>query len=322
MCQENYNTNKRKFKQLTYKDRVKIETLYNDQHLSYTQIGKILGEHRTTISRDIKLGLVELETSKIIWYNDKTSFSNKYNALDEFRNDYKKYFENKKKILIDFQTKLRNIIDIIYNLHENDTISAGNFKERFNLLLSINYDKAFENKGQFEKIDGIIYRKKTISIDNIDKNDIFKLYNEKNDYLYQVFTSKNIEAICIIELDEITKNENTEIKICQHCGRYFIPNTRKSEIYCTLPNDDGKTCSEKGVKETYNNKIFEDDVLLEYKRAYQRKMTKIYRASDDEKEKLKEDFYNWKKQAREIIKKYKNNEIKSNVALKWLTENK
>lgn len=55
MCQENYNTNKRKFKQLTYKDRVKIETLYNDQHLNYTQIGKILGKHRTTISRDIKL---------------------------------------------------------------------------------------------------------------------------------------------------------------------------------------------------------------------------------------------------------------------------
>ena len=63
MCQKKYNTNKRKFKQLTYKDRVKIETLYNDQHLNYTQIGKILGKHRTTISRDIKLGLVELETS-------------------------------------------------------------------------------------------------------------------------------------------------------------------------------------------------------------------------------------------------------------------
>lgn len=68
MCQENYNTNKRKFKQLTYKDRVKIETLYNDQHLNYTQIGEILGKHRTTISRDIKLGLVELETSYLpVW---------------------------------------------------------------------------------------------------------------------------------------------------------------------------------------------------------------------------------------------------------------
>ena len=30
MCQENYNTNKKEFKQLTYKDRVKIETLYNE----------------------------------------------------------------------------------------------------------------------------------------------------------------------------------------------------------------------------------------------------------------------------------------------------
>lgn len=68
MCQENYNTNKREFKQLTYKERVKIETLYNDQHLNYTQIGEILGKHRTTISRDIKLGLVELETSYLpVW---------------------------------------------------------------------------------------------------------------------------------------------------------------------------------------------------------------------------------------------------------------
>ena len=68
MCQENYNTNKRNFKQLTYKDRVKIETLYNDQHLNYTQIGDILGKNRTTISRDIKLGLIELETSYLpVW---------------------------------------------------------------------------------------------------------------------------------------------------------------------------------------------------------------------------------------------------------------
>lgn len=68
MCQENYNTNKKRFKQLTYKDRVKIETLYNDQHLNYTQIGEILGKHRTTISRDIKIGLVEMETSYLpVW---------------------------------------------------------------------------------------------------------------------------------------------------------------------------------------------------------------------------------------------------------------
>ena len=68
MCQEQYNTNKRSFKQLTYKDRVKIEVLYNDEHLNFTEIGQKLGKDRTTISRDIKRGLVEFETSYLpVW---------------------------------------------------------------------------------------------------------------------------------------------------------------------------------------------------------------------------------------------------------------
>ena len=68
MCQEKYNTNKRKFKQLTYKDRVKIEPLYNELHLTFTEIGKIIGKDRTTISREIKLGLMELETTYLpVW---------------------------------------------------------------------------------------------------------------------------------------------------------------------------------------------------------------------------------------------------------------
>lgn len=66
MCQENYNTNKRNFKQLTYKDRIKIEVLYNDEHLNYTEIGEILGKDRTTISRDIKRGLVKNLTTELI----------------------------------------------------------------------------------------------------------------------------------------------------------------------------------------------------------------------------------------------------------------
>ena len=68
MCQKKYNTNKRNFKQLTYKDRIKIEPLYNDLHLTYTEIGKIIGKDRTTIGREIKLGLVELETTYLpVW---------------------------------------------------------------------------------------------------------------------------------------------------------------------------------------------------------------------------------------------------------------
>lgn len=66
MCQENYNINKRKFKQLTYEDRIKIEPLYNKLHLTYTEIGKIIGKDRTTISRDIKRGLVKNLTTELV----------------------------------------------------------------------------------------------------------------------------------------------------------------------------------------------------------------------------------------------------------------
>lgn len=66
MCQENYNTKQRKFKQLTYQDRIKIEVLYNKQHLNYTEIAKILEKHRTTISREIKNNLVKNLTTELV----------------------------------------------------------------------------------------------------------------------------------------------------------------------------------------------------------------------------------------------------------------
>ena len=66
MCQENYNTKQRKFKQLTYEDRIKIEVLYNKQHLNYTEIANILEKHRSTISREIRKNLVKNLTTQLV----------------------------------------------------------------------------------------------------------------------------------------------------------------------------------------------------------------------------------------------------------------
>lgn len=63
MCQDNYTTDNRKGKHLTYDDRKIIEHLYNIQDKSATEIGEELGSHRTTISREIKKGEVELRNS-------------------------------------------------------------------------------------------------------------------------------------------------------------------------------------------------------------------------------------------------------------------
>lgn len=63
MCQDNYTTDKRKGKHLTYDERKLIEHLYNIQDKSPAEIGDELDRHRTTIKREINKGTVELRNS-------------------------------------------------------------------------------------------------------------------------------------------------------------------------------------------------------------------------------------------------------------------
>jgi len=52
--------NSRSWRQLQYPERIKIEAYYSEGHTA-PKIAKILGRHRTTIEREIKLGLVEID---------------------------------------------------------------------------------------------------------------------------------------------------------------------------------------------------------------------------------------------------------------------
>jgi len=65
MCQDNCNTKEasRKGKHLNYDERKIIEHLYNIQNKSKAEIARELERHRTTISREIKKGKVELRNT-------------------------------------------------------------------------------------------------------------------------------------------------------------------------------------------------------------------------------------------------------------------
>lgn len=60
MCQDKYNIEHEKGEHLSYGNRLVIGHLYNTQDKNYTEIGEELNCHRTTISREIKRGEVEL----------------------------------------------------------------------------------------------------------------------------------------------------------------------------------------------------------------------------------------------------------------------
>ena len=101
---------------------------------------------------------------------------------------------------------------------------------------------------------------------------------------------------------------------------YFIPNSRLDEIYCDYPKENGKTCREQGAMQSFQNRLKEKSAYGEYRKLYQQKFTQVSKNKDDKK--LKKDFENWKKQAKEKIYDYKHNKITEDEIYKWLENSK
>ena len=59
---------------------------------------------------------------------------------------------------------------------------------------------------------------------------------------------------------------------CANCGRYFVPDGRSDQIYCTYPSPQNKekTCREVGAQVTRANKEKTDVVTREYRKVYMR----------------------------------------------------
>ena len=59
---------------------------------------------------------------------------------------------------------------------------------------------------------------------------------------------------------------------CANCGRYFVPDGRSDQIYCTYPSPQNKekTCREIGAQVTRTNKEKNDVVTREYRKVYMR----------------------------------------------------
>ena len=137
-----------------------------------------------------------------------------------------------------------------------------------------------------------------------------------------VYESTSFFALTYIALNDLIQNTKRNIIVCQNCGRYYLQYSGK-EIYCELPNQDGSpTCKSYASRKAYDIKIVEDAAELAYKREYQRRMTKVYRANEVLKPVMKIDFNSWKDKARKQLKLYRENKITADELCKWLEENK
>ena len=254
---------------------------------------------------------------------DKTSRKLKMGYKDEndFRKVAKALFDSSKEELVNLQNKFRSCIDYMYNLNGNEDDKEFDPYIKFKAYaLKTDMNKYTENTE-------IVFNSMSIFKDdfvNIKLNELTKsLDNGKINFQdSRKYTSTHLSNICFIVLDEIASNE-TSIKICKNCGRYFIPLNRHAEVYCDLTPYavNSKKCRELGARTTYNKNIQGVEGLLIYRRTYQRRLMELSRNQDTTNEE-KEMFDNWKKLAQAKIKEFKSKKITEDELNQWMKDNK
>lgn len=129
------------------------------------------------------------------------------------------------------------------------------------------------------------------------------------------YNSVTLTGFICFDIMNILKN-HISIKKCKNCGKYFIPQNRADEIYCTNIYQNGKTCKEVGYSQSVKNDSFKSAYRSAYKT--QRARIKYNSHIPDYEEKH---VIPWVAAAKEAMIEYSSkNDIEG--FKKWLKNNK
>lgn len=246
---------------------------------------------------------------------------NTYTSEDDLVKITKKVYEDSYEYLLNMQYNYRKIVDFIYNLNGNEELKECKPSSKFVASLVTHSNDIYTYSNDIEVILDT-YSDKYLKYGNQSLEELTKELDNNESFIpiTNVYTSEKLSNIIFVVLEQIVKNSNLPIKKCQYCDRYFIPSVRQDELYCDLPNQDGKSCREKGAKQTYKENLEKIPALLEYRKAYQKKFMEVSRSNNNKV--LKKDFDNWKKIAQGKIKEYKKGQMTEDELYKWIIENK
>ena len=253
--------------------------------------------------------------------NYKFELKGKYGDDETYLKETKKIYNNLKDQLIYVQENIKDAVNYIYNINENEDLRPFTHSQRYAVYLIKRKGKLYS----YIKNDEIIadnYSNKYDDLGHISDYDLLKKLKEEGMLISMVNTHKSndISSVCYAILEELSKIDNYPIKICQNCGMYFIPNSRLDEIYCDYPKENSKTCREQGAILSYNRRLQEKSAYAEYRKTYQQKFAIVNKNKNDKT--LKKAFDIWKKQSKDKIAKLKHGELSEEEVYDWILKNK
>ena len=230
-----------------------------------------------------------------IKYSDFPVLADEYeNSLDILINDHKYVFSL-------FRQDLMLDIEYIFNMNNLEEIKNLTPLQRFQVMT--NSDVSSKS---LEKIDNDKVR---INLSAFEILRDYSNYPMRQDETQRIVSKANINSsyfiectdiiqTLLIELLEIAKL-NIEIKKCRNCGKFFVPDNRSDEIYCSNIYENGKTCKEIGHFKVQQKLIQENDDLRIYRNVYQKLLLRTRRNPSNTKyardfEFFKDDNNKWK----------------------------
>lgn len=245
----------------------------------------------------------------------------KYGDDETYLKETKRIYDSLKDELIYIQDNIKDAVDYIYNINDNEYLKQFTHSQRYAVYLIKRKGKLYS----YIKNDNVIadnYSNKYDYFQRISENDLLKGLKEESMIISMANTHKSndISSVCYAILEELSKIQNYPIKKCQNCGMYFIPSSRLDEVYCDYPKENGKTCREQGAILSYNKRLQEKSAYTEYRKLYQQKFNFVNKNKNDKQ--LKKDFETWKKLAKEKMSKLKHNELTEDEVYAWLETQK
>ena len=236
-----------------------------------------------------------------------------YNELvDDVLNKLKDKLEEYRKAFI-------NDITYIYNLNELEELNDLTPKQRLHIL------RSSKKESETQKI--------------YDPNNLKLTLNNFGDFTYHIklkeeeaqetakawfkdyfntyaFEAYDIIQTFIIELYEMTEIESTAIKRCKNCGKFFVPDNRVDELYCSNIYENNKTCKEVGPFRTKQKLMQENDDLRIYRNVYQKLLLRTRRNPNNEQ--YENDFNEFKQKNAELKEKIEKGKMTQKEYMEWL----
>ena len=215
----------------------------------------------------------------------------------------------------DATKRLRDMVDYCYNINNIEKIKNFTPFQRYCIYThSRDIDIDVNDIIKKIKVSVDLDLNFDMEVGKLKERTIFSIVEReiKNVNRFVSYSSASIEGYAFISLLNLF-NTDIIIKKCKNCGLYFIPYSRKDEVYCF-------DCRDIGANKTWKESLENCDWKKLHRQIYQSKQMKARRYPDIEK--YKNDFKTFQTSYKQKKKELADNQITEEELIEWLNKQK